>query len=76
MESFQLDASVANSCSSEEKAVINSGVNTCTLLEIDPNIIQFGAACSVDIVNYRAGRHNTFCYHGPAIDLASIAITS
>ena len=77
VESFQLDAAIANSCSSEGKLAINSGVNDCTFRAIDPNITQFGPACSIDIVNFNTyGRYNTFCYHGPTIDLTSIAINS
>lgn len=75
VESFQLDAAVANSCSSEQKMAINANIDTCNFSRIDPNITQFGAACPINVlVTY--GEHNTFCYHGPLVDLNTIAIYS
>lgn len=74
-ESFQLDAAVASSCSSQSKLAINANVDTCNFQKINPDITQFGLACTTNVL-MTYGKFNTFCYHGPQIDLMSIAIQS
>lgn len=68
MESFQLNAAVAASCSSEEKQPIHYGENTCIVGD-DPGeqaVEYLGNACELDIVGNVGGDSNdTICYHGP-----------
>ena len=68
MESFQLNAAIAASCSSEGKQPINYGVDTCILGD-DPGeqpIEYLGNACELDIVGDVGGDSNdTVCYQGP-----------
>lgn len=74
-ESFQLDAAVASSCSSQNRIAINANVDTCNFHQFNPSITQFGLACTTNVL-MTYGKFNTFCYHGPQIDLMSIAIQS
>ena len=68
MESFQLNAAIAASCSSEGKQPIHYGENTCIMGD-DPGesfIEYLGNACALDIVGTVGGDQNdTICYHGP-----------
>lgn len=64
VESFQLNAAVAASCSSDNKIAINYGENTCDDLE-ETGASYFGAACSTDVTTYGGDNNDTFCYHGP-----------
>ena len=75
VESFQLNAAVASSCSSQNRIAINADVDTCNFRNINPGITQFGLACTTNVM-LTYGKYNTFCYHGPQIDLMSIAIQS
>ena len=64
MESFQLDAAVATSCSGAGRVALNHDINSCDLDSI--GIEYFGSACDMDIVNNPGGDDDdTFCYHGP-----------
>ena len=68
MESFQLNAAIAASCSSEGKQPIHYGENNCFMGD-DPgekSIEYLGNACEMDIVVEVGGDQNdTICYHGP-----------
>lgn len=64
VESFQLDAAVAASCSSRGKQSIGYSQNTCTLEEEIPGLGYFGDKCAQGIVVDGDG-NDTFCYHGP-----------
>lgn len=68
MESFQLNAAIATSCSGEGKQPIHYGENTCTVGD-DPGeqaVEYLGNACELDIVGDVGGDANdTVCYHGP-----------
>lgn len=68
VESFQLNAAIATSCSSQGKQPIHFGANTCIVGD-DPDeqaIEYLGNACKMDIVNDVGGdNHDGFCYHGP-----------
>lgn len=68
VESFQLNAAIAASCSSEGKQPIHYGENTCIVGDNpDEQAIEYlGNACELDIVGDVGGDSNdTFCYHGP-----------
>ena len=68
MESFQLNAAVATSCSGEGKQPIHYGDNTCRVGDNsdEQQIDYLGNACVMDIVGDVGGDSNdTFCYHGP-----------
>lgn len=71
VESFQLDAAIASSCSSENKVPLNYGMNSCTPFEEEPGLLYFGAACAnggYDVINPGTDDTNSeFCYHGPTI---------
>ena len=80
-ESFQLDASVATSCSSQNKAPLNFGISNCKSGddEGEQYVDYLGNACDNDIFvgeNGMIGDDNdTYCYQGP-IDPYSIFINS
>ena len=79
VESFQLDAAVATSCSAQGKAVLSQDVNGCSFESIDRRITQFGGKCITDVVNVnnpKYGLYNYLCYHGPVVEYTSIFITS
>lgn len=71
VESFQLDAAIAASCS-PTKGSLGYSVNTCTLSDEKgiylPNLPYLGFACAnegnADIVNGGDGNDSP-CYHGP-----------
>ena len=64
VESFQLDAAIAASCSSEKKMPLNYGMDTCTLEEELPGLGYFGNLCIHDIKVDGDG-NDYICYHGP-----------
>ena len=64
VESFQLDAAIAASCSSEKKGPLNYGLDTCTLEEELPGLGYFGNLCRHDVKVVGDG-YDTICYHGP-----------
>ena len=74
VESFQLNAAIAASCSSGGKIPINYGVANCTDMDNDEeNTGYFGTACGssggTDVSSHPSvggGDDNDgFCYHGP-----------
>ena len=80
LESFQLDAAIASSCSSSGKMPIHYGVNTCTPFEELPGLAIMGLACAElgsDVVNNPDG-YDGFCYHGPLpeTDVSTIFMNS
>ena len=72
VESFQLDAAIASSCTSAGKLSLGYAVNTCTLSDdkgyLWPNLPYLGFACAnegnADIV-YGGDGNDSPCYHGP-----------
>lgn len=63
VESFQLNAAIAASCTSEKKSAIHYGLDDCWLgdQEGEPDDVYFGNACVVDLNNNDEG----LCYQGP-----------
>lgn len=68
VESFQLDAAIAASCSYNGLKPLNHDINSCQSGDASGEVyIQYvGAACDLDIVNNIGGDENDkFCYQGP-----------
>lgn len=70
VESFQLDAAIAASCSSEGKLALNHGMDICTSIEEAPGLAFFGLPCEAggghNVIDPSDGdSNNTICYHGP-----------
>ena len=70
VESFQLDAAIASSCSENGKVSLGHGMDTCTTFEEAPGLGYFGLACANggghDVINNPGSDGNDgFCYHGP-----------
>ena len=70
VESFQLDAAIASSCSSSGKMPLNYNQNDCTSFEEAPGLGYFGPACAnggYDVITPGLGDdgNSTVCYHGP-----------
>lgn len=63
VESFQLNAAIAASCSDEGKIKIGIYLNSCNADEEEPGMSYVGDACTTDIVN--PDDDDYFCYHGP-----------
>ena len=61
VESFQLNAAIAASCSSEGKFALNFYLSNCDLEDEIPGAGYFGAVCGFDVTN------PDFCYHGPVV---------
>ena len=61
IESFQLDASIAASCSSQGFIAINYGENSCTYKGQFFNLDN----CQVDLTGPEGDGNDTLCYHGP-----------
>ena len=64
IESFQLDATIAASCSSQGYIPINYGETTCSL-----GNGQFFSSnnCQLDLAGPDADGNDTICYHGPSL---------
>ena len=79
VESFQLDAAIASSCTSEGKTPLHFSEHTCTSFEEAPNLLYFGAACAdggYNVFDIPAEGNNGFCYHGPIADIAALFMNS
>lgn len=63
-ESFQLDAAVAASCSSQGYIPIGYGENDCTF---DNGAFFNNDNCDVDLTGDVGDGNDTLCYHGPML---------
>ena len=64
IESFQLDATVAASCSSQGYTPINYGENSCSF---DDGQYFNSNNCQMDLTGSGGDRNDTICYHGPSL---------
>lgn len=64
IESFQLDASIAASCSSQNYIAINYGEDTCTF---DNGNFFNNNNCQLDLTGPGGDGNDTVCYHGPSL---------
>ena len=64
VESFQLDAAIASSCSSSGKQPLGYSMDTCDLVEESPGLNYFGNVCIHD-VKVEGDGNDVICYHGP-----------
>lgn len=69
IESFQLDAAIAASCSSQRFIPINYGENSCGFDEISKGYWQFFNYdnCEMDLTGPGGDGNDTLCYHGPML---------
>lgn len=75
VESFQLDAAIATSCSSNKKLGLNYSMDICTAEEESPGLNYFGKACIHNVED--VGDDNDYiCYHGPTVLATDIAMNS
>lgn len=65
VESFQLDAAIAASCSSQGFIPINYGENTCTFEGEFFNVFN----CQTDLTGPDGDGNDTLCYHGPIVTM-------
>lgn len=70
VESFQLDAAIAASCSSQDYVPIGYGENNCGLgtpAAGEGKQYQFfnHDNCAFDLVDFAGDGNDTECYHGP-----------
>ena len=64
IESFQLDAAVAASCSSQGYIPIGHGENACSY---DNGQFFNYANCQMDLTGPEGDNNDTTCYHGPLL---------
>ena len=67
VESFQLDASIAGSCSGDGQVSINHGENDCGRgvgIDYPFQYINYNN-CEVDLTGPEGDNNDTTCYHGP-----------
>ena len=64
VESFQLDAAIAASCSSQGYIPINYGENNCTF---DNGQFFNYNNCQMDLTGSEGDGNDTLCYHGPLL---------
>lgn len=64
VESFQLDAAIAATCSSQGYIPINYSEDTCTF---DGGQFFNGNNCQVDLTGPGGDGNDTTCYHGPLL---------
>ena len=65
VESFQLDAAIAGSCTSEGKTALNYTIATCKDYP-DAASGYFGDSCTHNVVQEGDG-NDLICYHGPSV---------
>lgn len=68
VESFQLDAAIAASCSSQGHIPINYGENSCTF---DNGQFFNLYNCQFDLTGPEGDGNDTVCYHGPSLAKAT-----
>lgn len=66
VESFQLDAAIAASCSSEGKAALNYVIATCKDYTDYAVLGYFGNSCTHNVMDEGDG-NDWICYHGPQV---------
>lgn len=76
VESFQLNAAVASSCKNSGKLPLNYGMDVCTLVEEEPGLNYFGAACIHDVNVSQGDGNDEICYHGPVHSATDFALKS
>ena len=64
VESFQLDAAIAASCSSEGKAALNYVIATCKDYADYAVLGYFGISCTHNVMD-EGDANDLICYHGP-----------
>lgn len=75
VETFQLDAAIANSCTSQGKQSLGYAIDDCDLdLEL-PGYKFIGTQCDYD-VRVEGDGHDELCYHGPIVDANSLFMNS
>ena len=69
VDSFQLDAAIAASCSSEEKIPLGYADVSCLQANLPDIGLIFNSDCGLDVTaqkfNYGGDDNDTYCYHGP-----------
>ena len=76
VESFQLDAAIASSCSGDNKVPLHFGANSCNG---DPSQTggYFGDRCVHDMTDFQGGDSNDMiCYHGPIPGIGNLFMNS
>lgn len=78
IESFQLDATIAASCSSNNYLPLGYTENDCGIDEITEGRYQlFGPnQCEFDLVGSGGDGNDTICYHGPILTDGIMFISS
>ena len=74
IESFQLNAAVASSCTNEGKLALNYNMNICKRDDIQ-GFTYFGLACTHD-VRVEGDGNDLICYHGPTPLATDVALKS
>lgn len=67
LESFQLNAAIATSCSGSGKSPINYAWATCAYDDssLTPVDVYLGSTCAIDIFRPGGDGNDTICYQGP-----------
>ena len=80
VETFQLDAAIANSCSKDDLYTLGYSIDTCTLEDnkgstefVGSN--YFGAACIHNVMLEGDG-NDQICYHGPTVKANELFMNS
>lgn len=78
VESFQLDAAIAASCSSQGYIPINYGENSCGRGIGDDKKYQFfnDLNCEMDLTGPEGDGNDGLCYHGPIATAGKVFISS
>ena len=77
IESFQLDASIAASCSSQGYTAINYSESTCGFLNAENGLKKYQFFnydnCELDLTGADEDGHDEICYHGPTVGITFVA---
>lgn len=78
VESFQLNAAIAGSCTTLGGITINYGEDNCGYKMIAPGMYQFFNYynCEMDLTGPGGDGNDTICYHGPSESNGRVFISS
>lgn len=74
VESFQLDAAIAGTCTGDDKLPMNHDQNTCNLEIYGEEV--FGSACGDNVIVNPGDQSDAICYQAFQADIKNLFMTS
>lgn len=74
VESFQLDAAIAGTCTGDDKLPMNHDQNSCNLEDYGEEV--FGSACGDNVIANPGDQSDAICYQAFQADIKNLFMTS